>query len=51
MADKAVFNNVTEETIKKLCMVYELLANQKANPYGVQVTVNTTVVRKENASA
>lgn len=46
MAPGVVFNNFTEDTAKRLYKVYELLANQKANQYGVTVTVETKITRK-----
>lgn len=52
MAKNPKFNNFTDETIKRLYMVHELLANQIANPYGIEVKDKVTIVdKKENASA
>lgn len=49
MAEHVPFDNFTEDTCKKIYqLTYELFANQTANPYGIEVTVNTTSVLKEN---
>lgn len=52
MANHAQFNNFTEETVRKIYqLTYELLANQIANPHGVEVTVKTTVKRKDSVAS
>lgn len=53
MAKNQKFNNFTEDTALKIYnLLYEILANQIANPYGVEVKVTTRFVdKKETASA
>ena len=53
MAKNPQFNNFTDETVLKIYnLVYQLLANQIANPYGVEVKVTTRFAdKKETASA
>lgn len=53
MAEHAPFNNFTNDTVRKIYkLTYELLANQIANPYGVEVKVTATISEnKETASA
>ena len=53
MAEHAPFNNFTNDTVRKIYqLTYELLANQIANPYGVEVKVTATISdKKETASA
>ena len=53
MAKNPQFNNFTEDTALKIYnLLYEILANQIANPYGVEVKVTTRFVdKKETASA
>ena len=53
MAKNPQFNNFTEDTaIKIYNLLYEILANQIANPYGVEVKVTTRLSdKKDTASA
>lgn len=53
MAEKPQFNNFTNDSVRKIYqLTYELLANQIANPYGVEVKVTATISdNKETASA
>lgn len=52
MSNNEVFSNLTEDKLKSMiAFTYELLAKQKSQELGVEITCKTTVKRKEEVTA
>lgn len=52
MNNNDVFVNLTEDKVKSMIsFAYELLAKQKSEELGVEITCKTTVRRKEEVTA